>query len=56
MLAADETALPAAAGILAWLPAGATVRAWIEVPDAADVRGTAPPWRTRRCAGWSGAP
>lgn len=38
LLAADETALPAAAGILAWLPAGATVRAWIEVPAAADVR------------------
>ncbi|MGK5443543.1 siderophore-interacting protein [Micromonospora sp. URMC 105] len=38
LLAADETALPAAAGILAWLPADVTVRAWIEVPHAADVR------------------
>ncbi|MFC4019896.1 siderophore-interacting protein [Micromonospora sp. GCM10011542] len=37
LLAADETALPAAAGILAWLPAGTRVRAWIEVPDAADI-------------------
>ncbi|MEH0934820.1 siderophore-interacting protein [Micromonospora psammae] len=38
LLAADETALPAAAGILAWLPAGTTVRAWLEVPSAADIR------------------
>ncbi|MEV4657115.1 siderophore-interacting protein [Micromonospora sp. NPDC049301] len=37
VLAADETALPAAAGILAWLPAGTRVRAWIEVPAAADI-------------------
>ncbi|KAB1946317.1 siderophore-interacting protein [Micromonospora sp. ALFpr18c] len=37
VLAADETALPAAAGILGWLPAGTRVRAWIEVPDAADI-------------------
>ncbi|MBM0232094.1 siderophore-interacting protein [Micromonospora sp. STR1_7] len=37
VLAADETALPAAAGILAWLPSGTPVRAWIEVPDAADI-------------------
>ncbi|WP_410808909.1 siderophore-interacting protein [Micromonospora sp. 067-2] len=37
LLAADETALPAAAGILAWLPAGTRVRAWIEVPAAADI-------------------
>ncbi|WP_405432127.1 siderophore-interacting protein [Micromonospora sp. NBC_00617] len=37
VLAADETALPATAGILAWLPAGTRVRAWIEVPDAADI-------------------
>ncbi|SCL46272.1 NADPH-dependent ferric siderophore reductase, contains FAD-binding and SIP domains [Micromonospora citrea] len=38
LLVADETALPAAAGILAWLPADTPVRAWIEVPDAADIR------------------
>ncbi|MEU6077962.1 siderophore-interacting protein [Micromonospora sp. NPDC047074] len=38
LLVADETALPAAAGILAWLPAGTRVRAWIEVPDAADIQ------------------
>ncbi|MGB2567089.1 siderophore-interacting protein [Micromonospora citrea] len=38
LLAADETALPALAGILAWLPAGTSVRAWIEVPDAGDIR------------------
>jgi NADPH-dependent ferric siderophore reductase len=35
LLTADETALPAVAGILDWLPAGTPVRAWIEVahPD-----------------------
>lgn len=38
LLAADETALPAVAGILAWLPPGTRVRAWIEVPHAADIR------------------
>ncbi|MGS2616799.1 siderophore-interacting protein [Micromonospora sp. LZ34] len=38
LLAADETALPAAGGILDWLPAGTRVRAWIEVPDAADIQ------------------
>ncbi|GAA2447178.1 siderophore-interacting protein [Streptomyces macrosporus] len=38
LLAADETALPAVAGILAWLPAGVRARAWIEVPRAEDVR------------------
>ncbi|MBN3929890.1 siderophore-interacting protein [Streptomyces verrucosisporus] len=38
LLAADETALPAVAGILAWLPAGVRVRAWVEVPRAGDVR------------------
>jgi NADPH-dependent ferric siderophore reductase len=38
LLAADETALPALAGILSWLPAGAQVRAWIEVPHATDVQ------------------
>ena len=38
LLVADETALPAAAGILAWLPPGTPVRSWIEVPDAGDIR------------------
>ncbi|MEH1101565.1 siderophore-interacting protein [Micromonospora sp. CPCC 205561] len=38
LLVADETALPAAAGILAWLPPDTRVRAWIEVPDAADIQ------------------
>ncbi|MCI0382875.1 siderophore-interacting protein [Streptomyces sp. CNQ085] len=38
LLAADETALPALAGILAWLPAGVRARAWVEVPRAGDVR------------------
>ncbi|MCO5967616.1 siderophore-interacting protein [Actinoallomurus soli] len=38
LLAGDETALPAVAGILAWLPATARARVWIEVPHAADVQ------------------
>jgi NADPH-dependent ferric siderophore reductase len=38
LLTADETALPAVAGILAWLPAGTRARAWIEVPHAEDLR------------------
>jgi NADPH-dependent ferric siderophore reductase len=38
LLTADETALPAVEGILAWLPAGTRARVWIEVPDAADMR------------------
>ncbi|GAA4614911.1 siderophore-interacting protein [Actinoallomurus liliacearum] len=38
LLTGDETALPAVAGILAWLPASARVRVWIEVPHAADVQ------------------
>ncbi|GAA1557357.1 siderophore-interacting protein [Actinomadura kijaniata] len=33
---ADETALPAAGGILEWLPSGTRAHAWIEVPHAAD--------------------
>ncbi|MDN3293789.1 siderophore-interacting protein [Streptomyces ficellus] len=32
----DETALPAAASILEWLPAGTRARVWLEVPYAAD--------------------
>ena len=38
VLWADETALPAAAAILRSLPAGLPVRAWCEVPTAADRR------------------
>ncbi|MFC0505652.1 siderophore-interacting protein [Micromonospora costi] len=38
LLVADETALPAVGGILDWLPAGAHVRAWIEVPDPTDIQ------------------
>ena len=33
---ADETALPAAAAILEWLPAGTKARVWLEVPHAED--------------------
>ncbi|MFI9721987.1 siderophore-interacting protein [Streptomyces sp. NPDC052396] len=38
LLAADETALPAAAGILSWLPAGTRAKVWIEVPHAEDIQ------------------
>jgi len=38
LIAADETALPAVGGIMAWLPATVRARAWIEVPDAGDIR------------------
>ncbi|PSJ25008.1 NADPH-dependent ferric siderophore reductase [Streptosporangium nondiastaticum] len=38
LVTADETALPAVAGILAWLPAGTPARIWIEVPHAEDVQ------------------
>ncbi|MEV7214314.1 siderophore-interacting protein [Kitasatospora cineracea] len=38
LLLADETALPAAGGILEWLPAGTRALVWIEVPDAADIQ------------------
>ncbi|MGW2188898.1 siderophore-interacting protein [Streptomyces sp. NPDC001719] len=38
LVAADETALPAVAGILAWLPAGTRAKVWIEVPHADDVQ------------------
>ncbi|WP_020580016.1 siderophore-interacting protein [Actinopolymorpha alba] len=38
LLSADETAQPAVAGILAWLPAGVPVRAWIEVATPGDIR------------------
>lgn len=33
---ADETALPAAAAILEWLPAGRKAKVWLEVPRAGD--------------------
>ena len=36
LIAADASALPAAAAILAWLPAGTAARVWIEVPSAQD--------------------
>ncbi|MFK4182788.1 siderophore-interacting protein [Streptomyces sparsogenes] len=36
LIAADETALPAVAGILAWLPAGTRAKVWIEVQHAED--------------------
>ncbi|GAA1504263.1 siderophore-interacting protein [Streptomyces synnematoformans] len=36
LVTADETALPAVAGIFAAVPADVPVRAWIEVADAAD--------------------
>ncbi|MEU8567919.1 siderophore-interacting protein [Streptomyces pathocidini] len=38
LLTADETALPAVAGILAWLPSGVAAKVWIEVPDAGDLQ------------------
>ncbi|MGP3927697.1 siderophore-interacting protein [Streptomyces sp. 8N616] len=38
LIAADETALPAAAAILEWLPPGTPAKVWIEVPYAADRR------------------
>ncbi|GII24031.1 siderophore-interacting protein [Planosporangium mesophilum] len=38
LLAGDETALPAVAGILSWLPAGTRARVWVEVAHAADIR------------------
>lgn len=36
LIAADETGLPAVAGILGSLPADAVGTAWVELPDAAD--------------------
>lgn len=38
LLTADATALPAVAGILAWLPPGLPARVWIEIPHADDRR------------------
>lgn len=57
VLVADETALPAVAGILASLPRDATGRAIIEVPEAADRQELAGPdgvevtWVTREAPG-----
>lgn len=49
LLAGDETALPALAGILAWLPERTPVRAWISVPREGDRRPTDHPvaWLVR---------
>ncbi|MFI9204646.1 siderophore-interacting protein [Streptomyces sp. NPDC053048] len=38
LVTADESALPAAAGILAWLPAGTPAKVWIEVAHPDDVQ------------------
>ncbi|MEU5427366.1 siderophore-interacting protein [Streptomyces olivoreticuli] len=38
LVTADETALPAVAGILAWLPEGTRAKVWVEVPHADDVQ------------------
>lgn len=38
LIAADETALPAAASILEWLPEHLRARVWIEVPDLKDTQ------------------
>jgi NADPH-dependent ferric siderophore reductase len=61
LLAADETALPAAAAILEWLPAGQRARAWIEVPDLKDTQELLSPaeaditWLIRGAEGRPGA-
>ncbi|NBM19915.1 siderophore-interacting protein [Streptomyces sp. GC420] len=36
LIAADETALPAAAGILEWLPPGTKAKVWLDVPTLGD--------------------
>ncbi|MFI1971160.1 siderophore-interacting protein [Streptomyces cinnamoneus] len=38
LITADESALPAVAGILAWLPAGTPARVWVEVAHPEDVQ------------------
>lgn len=38
LLSGDETALPAIAGILSWLPPGTPAKVWVEVPHADDIR------------------
>jgi NADPH-dependent ferric siderophore reductase len=35
---ADETAVPAALGVLSWLPAGVTAQVWLDVPHRADIQ------------------
>ncbi|MET7903040.1 siderophore-interacting protein [Streptomyces sp. NPDC005336] len=38
LISGDETALPAVAGILQWLPAGTRAKVWIEVQHAEDLQ------------------
>ncbi|MEU1805811.1 siderophore-interacting protein [Streptomyces sp. NPDC019937] len=38
LISGDETALPAVAGILDWLPAGTPAKVWIEVQHAEDIQ------------------
>jgi NADPH-dependent ferric siderophore reductase len=38
LITGDETALPAVAGILAWLPASTRAKVWLEVPHADDMQ------------------
>lgn len=38
LLSGDETALPAVAAILEWLPPGTPAKVWLEVPHAGDVQ------------------
>ncbi|MGK5642624.1 siderophore-interacting protein [Streptomyces sp. URMC 126] len=38
LITADESALPAVAGILAWLPPGMPAHVWIEVPHQDDIQ------------------
>lgn len=38
LISGDETALPAVAGILRWLPPGTPAKVWIEVPHAEDIQ------------------
>ncbi|MBB5120772.1 sialic acid transporter [Streptomyces eurocidicus] len=38
LITADETALPAVAATLSWLPAGSRAKVWIEVPHTDDIQ------------------
>lgn len=38
LISGDETALPAVAGILRWLPPGMPAKVWLEVPHAEDIQ------------------
>jgi NADPH-dependent ferric siderophore reductase len=38
LISGDETALPAVAGILEWLPPGTPAKVWLEVPHAEDIQ------------------